>query len=971
MAKTFGQYTGGIEAATGNLVPAYGQMADQTFRTMAGLASTITKTYDTLNQQEEENSANKELIKGQQGNLTAIKKLMDANPDTKDSPLSQSINEMIVKLGTAGDLNRGQLKGLLKSSEVFTSQLPLTMQLQDKAFLAQTTAGVQKALSALKNQTVKDSKGYDIPVPSFAGGSPEKYQKDLQTFFEQHKKDNPEVQLDVGKAVRDSLQLQIQRFTNDPDLTKADPTYKQHLIRGFEALGKRTELAGQLETQTSEDYGTGENIMGQVSAIAEQERLAGQAPADIRRGELAAQALEAQRAAGSLPPAGGVAPVTPATPAKPLVTGTQKFETAKTEAQKAVADATAEEKRYDAQTKEFVKGADAILTPEQNRQFTWLLKKTEEAKKKKEEAQTKLSNTFASDFKDDVAPAPAAGEVLKPRSAVQKSVDASKPVWAELNQTKTDLETADAELERNYKYISSEGKYVPRDGKTGNYAEAKKKRDDLEAKVGTLTEKYNSIKTSDFTDDVPTDAEDAILAARDLTDEGKYKALVSTKADKYEKKYLEELLAQVKSSRTTGDYIGFFDRFAQNAVGDERLTNEVLHDKDIARFAGRRSSQDAIDAVTAKRQELFKWVGELRDKQGLGVFESGKDMQPARRIAVRDELVARIADIDKRLKNPVEVKPVTVKEVGDLAAGVSAGTGTGKVGETATPATPAIPEAPKPDIYAMGFDYKMTIPGVFVNERPLTYEEEKEGVRKWFEENHNGVVPSTIDAVYKTIRPEAALIIKTLPTGEKLMHTEKGWTQLTQMTQPKGMTSEEKSDEGLFNFGQIVEGRRIPVEAVKGSGIMVNGFFSGGKKRAEAFAQNLQDVATLNESVPLLVEQFKKFGHSFKLWNQVEQGLAQSHIAKIRAAIRVETVGTGPVALPEHEMIAKRLGDPNALFTLDANEISKLTAILSTAKTNLQRQGTGVNVTFRPPTVAGQNPIQQNRVANAANRDSK
>jgi len=851
MAKTFGQYTGGIQPIQG--ISEFGaQQAASIERTMGGLANTITKTYDTLNQQEEENSANKELIKGQSGNLAAIKKLMDANPDTKDSPLSQSITEMIAKLDSAGDLNRGQLKGLLKSSEVFTSQLPLTMQLQDKAFLAQTTAGVQKALAALKNQTVKDSKGYDIPVPSFAGGSPEKYQKDLQTFFEQHKKDNPEVQLDVGKAVRDSVQLQIQRFTNDPDLTKADPTYKQHLIRGFEALSKRDALTDKLATQSSEEYGTGENIMGQVGDIATQDKLATSAPADIRRGELAADALEAQRKAGNLPPVAGVTPETV--------------------------------------------------------------------------------------------------NVGEPLSAVQKAINAGKPVFEELNKAKADLEKSDDKITRDFTYKN--GEYVDKNGKAGGYADAKAKRDALREKVGTLTKKYNDIKIGDFQDDVPTRAEEEILAANQLTEEGKFKAMVGVKADKFEKKYLEELLLDVKK----GGYVGFGDRMAQNAVGNERLTNEVFRDPDVERFAGRRSSIEAMDEVTKKRQDLFKWVGELRDKQGLGLTEGGKDIRPAQKLAVLSELEKRISDIDKRLANPVPAKIVTPADARAQAAGIVAG------GEA-----PAA-EAPKPDIYAMGFDYKMTIPGVFVNERPLTYDEEREGVRKWFEENHNGVVPTTIDSIYKTIRPEAALKFAKGPNGENLMHTDKGWTQMTQLTQPKGMTSEEQSDETLFKFGQVVNGRREPMEAVKGSGIMVVGNFGGGKKRAEAFAQNLQDVATLQESIPALIEMFKKPGHSISILNQKEHGIAMSHLAKIRAAIRVETVGTGPVALPEHEMINKRLGDPNATLTFDTTEIAKLQEILNTGKSNLQRQGVGLNVTFRPPSKNGQNPVQQNRVANAISR---
>lgn len=908
MAKTFGQYTGGIQAIQG--INEFGaQQAATITQTMSGLANTISNTYKTLNEQEEENSANKELIKGQQGNLTAIKKLMDANPDTKDSPLSMSINEMIVKLGTAGDLNRGQLKGLLKSSEVFTSQLPLTMQLQDKAFLAQTTAGVNNALKALKGRTVKDDTGYDIPVPSFQGGSPERYEKDLRTFFQQHKADNPKVELDVDKAVRDSIQLQLQGFTNDPDLKKADPAYQQHLIRGFEALGKRTELTGQLETQTSEDYGTGENIMGQVGAIAEQERLAGQAPADIRRSEIAAQAAEAalaaQRAAGVKTDA-ATALLPLAAKVDPSIYKTNKERVAAINVMldKQVADASAK---------------DASLVQETARLKAKIAKEDKGLVDRTVEGALRAT---------DMIPAESA-EAKKQAAGVAK--DKERLV----------------EIEKERKEIAQEIKDA-KYGKSANTVEILDKND-------ALIEKYRP-KTS---------AEEEILAAKQLTEEGKFKALVGVKSDKYEKKYLEELLADVNK----GGYVGFGDRLAQMAIGNERLANEVMNDPEVLRTGGfgtgkiaRTATIEGMDIASQRRSDLVDWIRDLRTKQDLGVFEGGSDIRPAQKLAVKKMLADRIAEIDKRIASPVPTKEVTPAEAVAKAAGVMAGTG-----EEA-----AKPEAPKPDPYAQGFDYKMTIPGVFKNERPLTYEEEKEGIRQWFEENHNGVVPSTIDAIYKTIRPEAAMIIKTLPTGEKLMYNEgKGWTQLTQMAQAKGMTSEERSDESLYNYGQVVGNRRVPVEARPNSGIMVSGFFGGGKKRAEAFAQNLDDTATLVESVPQVIKMFDKFGHSFQLMNQEEQGIAKSLLVKIRAAIRVETIGTGPIAIAEHKMLMDRLGDPNAWLTLDKHEIAKLQSILDTSKSQLQRTSGGVNVTFRQPSEAGANPVKQNKLDNAIQRGSK
>jgi len=829
MAKTFGQYSGGIQAIQG--INEFGaQQAAGIERTLGSLAGVITKTYDTLNQQEEENSANKELIKGQSGNLAAIKKLMDANPDTKDSPLSQSINEMIAKLDSAGDLNRGQLKGLLKSSEVFTSQLPLTMQLQDKAFLAQTTAGVQKALAALKNQTVKDSKGYNIPVPSFQGGSPEKYQKDLQTFFEQHKKDNPEVTLDVGKAVRDSVQLQIQRFTNDPDLTKADPTYKQHLIRGFEALGKRDALTDKLATQTSEEYGEGENIMEQVGAIAEQDAVATASPADIRRGEIAANALEAQR----------------------------KTETP----------------------------VPAEVT----------------------DAKTSLS---AGDINKHLVAEDDKGKFVRNKN---------------YEKLKTSVPVGDT-----YKYIESDAKRAG----TWNQAEYDK------------------------------------AVAADKVLEGNVN-FYHRKAPN-ENAYYETLLKQTGNAQRKQAIQD--PRVADFAKGDFGETGIPVNALKLAETLGFQRSDYGIG---------FKGFGETLP---LGI---GAVLAPAGYGEATNELPRALQDFFGRVKagkydkatgvvdtgRPADagkndwIQPIKTKTVEALKPVWEAAGKAGEVSSLANAsAKPTKPE--KPDMYAQGFDYKMTIPGVFVNERPLTYDEEKAGIRKWFEENHNGVVPSTIDAIYKTIRPEAALTFAKGPNGENLMHTDKGWVQMTQLTQPKGMTSEEQSDETLFKFGRVVNGKREPAEAIVGSGIMINGNFGGGKDRAKVFAQSIQDVDVLQESVPALLEMFKTPGHSIQILNKEAHGIAMSHLAKIRAAIRVETVGTGPVALAEHEMIDRRLGNPNATITFDATEIAKLQEILNTSRRNLQRQGVGLQVTFRPNSKNGQNSVQQNKLDNRINQDSK
>jgi hypothetical protein len=853
MAKTFGQYTGGIQAVQG--IEQYGaQQAESISKTWGGIANTISSTYKTLNEQEEQTTTKREQAKGTADNLTAIKKLMDANPDTKDSPLSMSINEMILKLGTAGEMNNGQLTGVLKSAEVFTSQLPLTMQLQDKAFLAQTTAGIQKALAAQKGMTVKDKQNMDIPVPSYQNGSPQKYKADLTDFFKQFVKDNPNAQLDVEKSVRDTIQLQLQRFVADPELKKADPTYQQQLIRGFESLGKvDAEIP---EARGGWFGGNEEEVAAAMDAVAEADRLANQSPSDIRRAQIAADALDAQRKAGGLPVEGTAPAALTDTAPKPIVTATQKFEAAKTEAQKTVDALRAEEIKWNDKATKFHDTMTGTATESQNKQYGWLTTKSAEARGKREAAQAKLEGLKPESFKDDKDT-----RTLEQISA-EKAVAEATPVL----KLKKDLADLSA------KFVSTARTDLEKSIRDGSYLNL----------FGIVTKINNS--------DLETNP--------NIKTKRKFGSSAEDPED-----YVMENVTNADGTVTT------------------KIKNTTDAGERVYEAAKKLGITDATKGLSAiDKQRLFDALGVTTSQAKVAATAAGK----------------AVADLT----------PSSIKFEGK----------------------PATAEAEKPDIYAMGFDYKMTIPGVFVNERPLTYEEEKDGIRKWFEENHNGVVPSTVDAIYKTIRPEAALIIKTLPTGEKLMHTEKGWQQLTQMATPKALTAEEQSDQSLFNYGAVVGNRRIPTEARPKSGIMVNGFFGGGKKRAEEFAKQLDDTASLIESVPQLLAMFDKYGHSIMPLNQEEAGIADGLMVKIKAAVRPETIGGGPIALPEHAMLEKRVGNPNKFFAWDKNEMAKLRSILDTAKAQTQRISGGVTVTFRPPSIAGKNPVQQNKLDNRINQ---
>jgi hypothetical protein len=256
----------------------------------------------------------------------------------------------------------------------------------------------------------------------------------------------------------------------------------------------------------------------------------------------------------------------------------------------------------------------------------------------------------------------------------------------------------------------------------------------------------------------------------------------------------------------------------------------------------------------------------------------------------------------------------------------------------------------KAQSFDLPFNYDTKIQeGIETTARDMTYAEEKEFVRQWFVENRKGVIPSTLDAVYKSIRPETDVQFMPAPDGGQVMITSKG-AQYIPPVKGEVVSDKARSERGLYNYGRQdpATGRFQFEERIKGSGILLAGFVSGGEKKAQDFDTVVNDVAMVRRYVPELKELFKKTGHSIAVLNQADYGKATSLIAKIKAAIRVETVGTGPVALPEHQMIQERIGDPREFFALDKISIDKLDTLLRTAQETLQSNSAGISVQYKP-----------------------
>lgn len=109
MASPFQRYTGGIEASTGNLVPAYGQMAEQTIKTLSGFGENIAEGIKTYN----ENTAKGEILTQEAEELSQqILQFKNQFGDSPEhAPFAQSLQPYIEKLSKVPAMSLSQKMG--------------------------------------------------------------------------------------------------------------------------------------------------------------------------------------------------------------------------------------------------------------------------------------------------------------------------------------------------------------------------------------------------------------------------------------------------------------------------------------------------------------------------------------------------------------------------------------------------------------------------------------------------------------------------------------------------------------------------------------------------------------------------------------------------------------------------------------------------------------------------------------------
>jgi tetratricopeptide (TPR) repeat protein len=555
------------------------------------------------------------------------------------------------------------------------------------------------------------------------------------------------------------------------------------------------------------------------------------------------------------------------------------------------------------------------------------------------------------------------GATLSPVEARMREVDAEKQAGKPAPAVVSDTTKAPALLTGRQKYetaINDAKSLIEKDkadlDETFSFGYGKKsglsvsethaKRVELEKSIEKRQKELDAIKPESYSDDKDTRPVEQILAERKV----------------------KEIKPKTAEDAAVAEFAKSVVKNTQKTLEDTIRTGGSITVGDIAR--------DINTYEIAKNPTVKETYQTYGASGGYGVVKA-----PSRYTEIGNNLTAAA----QKLGIPMD-KPMTAdqmyqlnKELGkqstlaETKAGQTAKTleelkpSTVGVGKTATP-EPSLRET-----MSRPFDFNTKIKSDVPFEREMTYAEEKQYVRKWFMENRGGVIPESLDAIYKSVRPETDVQFIDAPAGlgGKVMITAKGAQYIPPDKTEKGLTDKQKSEKTLYNYGTPdASGTRIiPEERTKGSGIKLAGFAKGGEENAKAFQKLHDDTVKARTIIPKLLAMYKKDKLGRTLIPDESWGDAESLLAQLKAAIRVETVGTGPVALPEHQMILERIGDPRTFFARDVVGKSKLNSIMSSMENSLRNNNAGISVTFSPTAGDAKAMEQQARIeANKSKR---
>jgi hypothetical protein len=924
MASPFGKYQGGIEASTGNLVQAYGQMGQQTAQAIAGFGQNLAQGIQQYN----ENSAKNDILTSEAEALgMQIQQFKNQFGDSPEhAPFAQSLQPYIEQLSKVPSMSLTQKMGAVTGVKAAFANIGQQLQ----AFETMRGERLKRDYWAARNQTPTTNVVTD-PVAIAKGEVPwddtKTYDQNIAGFRAVAQK-----AIDNGVAI---------------DIEKASGLYvaniKQALKTGRDKQGR--PIAPETLSALQDQIAKGENFEQDLlnAYLGEDPEASFNSLMNLGDTIKSARDKVNEQRAAKAKAEGKPAPepdtieawkAKKATAEKSIDALTGK--TASEEAyQKAVAN-------YEGLVKQ-----DRLLY--QDRKSQW---QRDQTALQTEFDQIPDKITALQDFQDS----------LPTKIKDKDGNEVMNPEWLKAEKSMLALRKRSDEIRRRGTNLSGEAGLLDIPEPNNPFNEdgtpkrvAPKKEDykvagDTSANAPQNLATYAKMakdadKNIGRLERVETAKKESVKLEKQIKDLEAKIADGETLAPSEIKRYQDNLESAILKYWEGSQNIGLPTAIRTMANPDEPITQESA-DRIVAELkdglGGHAKLTALVNLSILKEVPVAKLGVKLWTK--LGLLPEGKQLtqNEARYIENALKDTTNRNDTSRAIKYGTDSEKLEAlkKLKSEFDSELTSGVRNPTPAEKSKMQSAKKAEAEKPTL--IGTSNNLVI-GTRRREVKASVEQQESDMAGFFQKKY-GYVPAGFNDVFRANTPEANFKTMETPYGA-FMWDGKGWSQIKTGTP---MSAKEIGENAAYQFSNP-DGS--PKEFAN-SGVYLSGTFQGTTTELAKFRTEYRSLAHAERSIARLIEINEMTGESL---SPTLKGEAKALLPAIKAALRTEIIGVGTVSNYEQELINDVVAGAADFWSLEASDRAKLAVIMDRVRNSIndvpaiyglsvQRKGDSANI---------------------------
>jgi hypothetical protein len=218
----------------------------------------------------------------------------------------------------------------------------------------------------------------------------------------------------------------------------------------------------------------------------------------------------------------------------------------------------------------------------------------------------------------------------------------------------------------------------------------------------------------------------------------------------------------------------------------------------------------------------------------------------------------------------------------------------------------------------LGVDRNVVL-GTKQREVQMSVAKQESAMAGYFQKKY-GYVPAGFSEAFKANTPEANFKTMETPYGA-FMWDGKGWSQI-KMDTANPMSLKDAGEQAAYQFSNADGSPK----QFANSGVYLSGQFQGTSTELAKFRTEYRSLAHAERSIQRLIEINEMTGESL---SPTLKGEAKALLPAIKAALRTEIIGVGTVSNYEQELINDVVAGAADFWSLEASDRAKLAVILS------------------------------------------